>query len=501
MHKTEAERLAGFFVTKNKVVREARSEKGTRVMQNTVRVWGTRLMEGVAARHIKTFYAAAFSTIMLAVLINALQPYLLNSVLGLPLRDHGKVSGQVGFVSEVLMIFLVGAFGLISDKKGRRIVYASGFFVMALGFALTPLSTSITLLMITRGAFAVGIAAATAMLATIAADYVQNPDRGKANAIMGIMNGFGAVAAALGLAKLPRLFTALGQDGTTAAWSTYLTAAALAFASGLLMLFGLKEGRHAQAAHEHEPPLWQMAKIGWSAAQNNIGIALSYAAAFVARADLAVAGVYLPLWLTKHHSASIDPSLSGSASLAAIDLAAANGVAAGGKLIAIIGGAGLVFAPVIGILCDRIHRVHALAIGLGLNVLGYGLTFFVKDPTSSFLAMTAMVIGFGQVGAVIASQVLIQDLAPAGKRGAVIGFFGTFGALGIMVTLLAGGFLFDAWMEAGPFVLLAVLNLIVMIAALLLKNRIPIVRLTATVRPASHRTRGVRATDVSSSPI
>lgn len=446
------------------------------------KVWGTRLMADVAGRHIKTFYAAAFSTIMLAVLINALQPYLLTSVLGLPLRDHGKVSGQVGFVSEILMVFLVGIFGALSDKHGRRIVYALGFGLMALGFALTPLSTSVPALMLTRGLYAFGIAAATAMLATIAADYVQNPDRGKANAIMGVMNGFGAVAAALGLAKLPQLFTALGQDGITAAWSTYLTAAALSLLAAGLMLFGLKKGRSTEASAEgHDIPLLQMARQGLAAGRDNIGIALSYAAAFVARADLAVAGVFLPLWLSKHY-ASTSNTAGGEAGLAAIDAAAAQGVAAGGMIIAIVGGSGLLFAPVIGILCDRINRVHALAIGLSLNVIGYGLTFFVKDPTAGFLSMAAIVIGFGQVGAVISSQVLIQELAPAKQRGAVIGLFGTFGALGIMFTLLAGGFLFDAWMEAGPFILLAVLNLIVVIASLLLKGRIETARAPAPRR-------------------
>jgi MFS family permease len=201
-------------------------------------------------------------------------------------------------------------------------------------------------------------------------------------------------------------------------------------------------------------------------------VALSYAAAFVARADLAVAGVFLPLWLTKHHTGLIPDGLGEAEQLAALDAAAAAGVDAGGKLIAIVGGCGLMFAPVIGILCDRIDRVTALAIGLAFNVVGYGLTFFVDAPEGAMISIAAAVIGCGQVGGVISSQVLIQQQAPAAYRGSVIGAFGTSGALGIMVTLLVGGYLFDAWTEAGPFVMLAGLNLIVVIAALAMRGRV-----------------------------
>ncbi|MCX6131280.1 MAG: MFS transporter [Proteobacteria bacterium] len=345
-----------------------------------------------------------------------------------------------------------------------------GFFIMAIGLILTPLQGSIAWLMVSRGVFAIGVAAATAMLATIAADYVENKDRGKANAIMGIMNGFGAVAAAIGFAKLPKLFQAFGQDGLQAGRSSYFLAAGLATLFGLIMLWGLRKATVIEKGDEaHSLPFITMIRQGLGAARQDLGVSLSYAAAFVARADLAVAGVFFPLWLTRHLSSHLDPQLSLSERLLAIDMAAASGVAAGGKLIAIIGSAGLVFAPVIGILCDRINRVQALIFGLGLNVLGYGLTFFVTDPSGSGLAAIAVIIGFGQVGAVISSQVLIQELAPPAMRGSIIGCFGTFGAFGIMVSLLGGGWLFDRWTEAGPFVFLALMNLLVLLAAIWFK--------------------------------
>lgn len=424
-------------------------------MSRPARIFGTRVESGVRSRHLITFYGAAFATILFAVLINALQPFLLTTVLNIPLHEQGQVSAQAAFIGEIVLVVLIGVFGVLSDRVGRRIVYGLGFFVVGLGFLISPWT-----LLLGRAVYAVGIAAATAMLSTIAADYVINRDRGKANAIMGIMNGLGAVAAALGLAKLPHLFQSLGQDGPTAAKTTFAVIAGLSLLVAVWMLWGLKRKDQTQHAQdEHQLNFFRMVKEGWAEARKNSSIALCYAAAFVARADLAVAGVFFPLWLSKHFSERIDPQLVDMERMRALDLATAAGVASGGKLVAIIGAAALLFAPIVGILCDRWNRFHVLLLTLLINVVGYGLTWMIKDPTQGTMAFICLIIGCGQVGAVIASQVLVQQFAPEAKRGTIVGTFGSFGALGIMVTLLTGGWLFDRWMEAGPFIFLAFCNL------------------------------------------
>jgi MFS family permease len=323
-----------------------------------------------------------------------------------------------------------------------------------------------------RAIFAAGIAGATAMLSTLAADYVVNESRGKANAIMGVMNGLGAMAAALGMAKLPSVFLQAGQDGISAGRNTAYIAAGLCVTVALLLQWGLKEKGGEHAAGERIPFL-EMASESVRAAKEDPGVVLGYMSAFVARADLAVAGTFFPLWMTTHAAeqltkAGVDPSLLGGL----MDEAASRGIKDGGILVAIAGGCGLLFAPAIGILCDRINRVNALMIGLSMNVVGYGLTFFIVDPSSGLMKVAAAIIGFGQVGGVISSQVLIQEQAPAKYRGSVIGAFGASGAAGIMFCLFAGGKLFDAWRGAGPFVLLAALNFIVIAFAWMMKARI-----------------------------
>ncbi len=441
-------------------------------MSEQRKFWGARLNPGVLPKHLFHFYLAAFFTIMLAVTFAVLQPYLLQTFLNLPIREHGSASGKIGFFAEVVVLALVGVWGIWSDRIGRRAVYALGFVIMGIGFALTPMSRSLSDLIGARMIFSVGIAGTTAMLSTLAADYVVNENRGKANAIMGVMNGLGAMAAALGIAKLPSIFVNRGQDGISAGTSTAYVAAGLCIAVALLLQLGLK-GKGGEQISEERVPFFKMAGEGVRAAKEDMGVVLCYMSAFVARADLAVAGTFFPLWMTTHYASQLSEVGVNPAQFALMmDEAAARGIKEGGILVAIAGGCALLFAPVIGILCDRINRVNALVIGLTMNVLGYGLVFFVMDPTSTLMKVAAGIIGFGQVGGVISSQVLIQQQAPAKFRGSVVGAFGACGAAGIMFCLFVGGKLFDAWRGAGPFVLLAVLNALVVALALVVKSRV-----------------------------
>ena len=318
-----------------------------------------------------------------------------------------------------------------------------------------------------RGLYSIGSAATTGMMTTVVADYVINEDRGKATAIMGVFIGLGATTGAMVIGRLPQFYSKVqNQDGITAGWSSYLTVTVICVVLAIVMRLGLKGG--VQESESARIGFLDKVNEGLASAKRDAGVALSYAAAFVTRADNIVAGLFFPLWLSKYYQAG----LAEGATVEAIDAACAKGIASGGLLIGIVGGGSLIFAPIIGILCDRINRVTALAIGLSMNVVGYGLIFFIEDPTSAFMKIAAVIVGFGQTGGVIASQVLIQQQAIPKYRGSIIGFFGMCGAFGIMVISWTGGKLFDVISEQSPFVLIAALNLVVIILALVLKSRI-----------------------------
>jgi predicted MFS family arabinose efflux permease len=64
---------------------------------------------------------------------------------------------------------------------GRPTVYALGFFFLALGFGLSSYATSYLALVMYRLIYALGAAAAAAMLTTVMADYVAYKDKGTAS--------------------------------------------------------------------------------------------------------------------------------------------------------------------------------------------------------------------------------------------------------------------------------------------------------------------------------
>ena len=78
----------------------------------------------------------------------------------------------------------------------------------------------------------------------------------------------------------------------------------------------------------------------------------------------------------------------------------------------------------------------------------------------------AIILGMGEINAVLAAQALIGQEAPEDGRGSVVGVFGFFGAIGILIAASLGGYLFDNWMPAGPFVLMGIANFLLMIISI-----------------------------------
>ena len=418
----------------------------------------TQLQPGIHKHNLATFYFIAFVTICLASLINMLQPFMLSEFLGLPTSQHGVPTGQLAFAGEMVMIALVGFFGILSDRTGRRRIYGLGLMIMGVGFAITPFSNSIEILILTRCIYAVGVAAATAMLAIVVADYVQDEDRGKATGIMGFMNGLGAMISAMVLMKVPSWLTQGGMDATTAGWYTYVGVAIFAIISAIIAWTLLSGQKPVKKTNEEKLTFIEGIKAGINAAKDP-GIALSYAASFVARPDLAIVALFIPLWISKYGQE-------------VMQLPVQEALAKAGIVLACCFGASLLFAPIIGIITDRINRVGAVSLALIINTVGYGLTYFITNPTSAMMMGVMVIIGMGQVSGVITSQVLIQQQAPAANRGSIIGLFGLFGAVGILFCSYVGGVLFDEMGPAGPFVLLATLNGAVGLWGLAIMNKV-----------------------------
>ena len=423
---------------------------------NRKSIIGLSVAEAVTATNLFAFYAACLAAIMLATFLPQSQAFLLTEYLRIPESEQGVISGDLNFWGEIVIIATVGLYGALSDRVGRRLVMAGGFLVVGIAFWFYPRATTVGELLTYRLVYSAGIAAVTCMMVTVVADYVRNVSRGKASGYMGIMNGVGAMIAAFVLIKLPARFIDGGMTPLDAGIATFNIVAGIALLTALLLWFGLRKRPPEHV--EERPGLARMIADGLAAARDP-GIALAYGASFVARGNLAVVGTFLALWLTTHGTAELG-------------MTAADALARAGMIIGISYTAALVGAPLFGILTDRVKRTTALGITLLVAFIGYGGTYFVTDPFGGLMIALMVLVGLSEVGCIITSGVLIAQQAPARIRGSVIGIFNLAGAVGILVASKVGGYLFDHWKAAGPFVFFGLIALAVLIWAVLAGRRI-----------------------------
>jgi MFS family permease len=100
--------------------------------------------------------------------------------------------------------------------------------------------------------------------------------------------------------------------------------------------------------------------------------------------------------------------------------------------------------------------------------LGYIAGGFVGDPSSQWITLVAVLLGMGQISAIIASQTVLGQEAPQDVRGAVFGLAGIFASCGILFTTAVGGWLYDVVGKGTPFFLIGAVNVAIMVFGLYL---------------------------------
>jgi len=172
-----------------------------------------------------------------------------------------------------------------------------------------------------------------------------------------------------------------------------------------------------------------------------------------ARGDAIIITSFLALWVNKWE---IDRGTPEEA------------IAAAGVITGIAQTVALIFAPAFGIASDYIDRTLCQTIAAFVAVLGYLWMFFLSDPTGTVAKIAVCFVGIGEIGVIVTSQILVASEAPKEIRGSVSGFFGLAGSISILVCTKVGGYLFDHWRESGPFLFVALFNLIVFIFGVIL---------------------------------
>lgn len=424
---------------------------GSGSVQEGIKVASIWMEPGVSALNARIFFFIAYMSIGLLVYNSIGIPYLLQQNLGVALSDQGRIVGDLQFLSEIILLLSFGPAGILADRFGRRQVYGLGIFIMGLAYFLLPLAGSLTELFFYRGLLGLGIAFASGMLITILADYPQERSRGKMVAVIGILNGLGVLTVALTMGRLPQvLMNNFGLTPDLAGRYTFWLIAALCFVAGVVGLLGLKSGTPVKA--EDRLPIKELAVSGFQEGARNPRIALAYASAFVARADLVILGSFLVLW------GQVAGTQQG------LDTASAS--AAGSRLFAVASTAALLWLPILGAILDRFNRITGIAFCMTITAVAYGSMILVKDPLAPAAMGWFAFLGIGQISAFLGSTILIGQEAPIAKRGAVVGMFNIFGAIGILIGVVVGGRVFDAIGPWAPFMFICIIASVCVIFAI-----------------------------------
>jgi len=410
-----------------------------------------RIAPGVTTGHMMTLLFGSFFGIAMMGFINASQPYLFTEVLKVPTAEQGPLAGNLTFLSEILVVATIGIIGAMSDKFGRKPIWAGAFLIFSVGYVLYPLAQTVEQLTAFRLFFALGLAMNTAMLPSVINDYAVEASRGRLISVCFMLNGLGFILLLTPLRLLLPYFEGIVDgDPVLAARYWLWTPAAVCLLVSTVLLIGLKPGAPAQLGKRD--PMLATLKIGIRAAKR-IRVTLAYVTAAVARGDMSVLSTFFVLWLTQEAIAGGMPTTDASTHAL--------------KFYILIQVFALCWLPILGIILDRIDRVAGVAFAMLVAGVGYAALTLMGDPLGPQMWFVAVLIGMGEMSANLASLTLIGSEAPEKGRGAVIGMFSLCGAIGILSIAKFGGMLSGVYGTIAPFALIAIANAVVFVFAML----------------------------------
>ena len=410
-----------------------------------------RLQPGISRMNGYTVLFACLTGIPFLVIINFIQPFILTAMLDIPMQRHGSISGSLAFLHEIILILLTSPIGALSDRIGRRRILGAGYIVAAIGLMAYPWAESVAGLTLIRCIYAVGAAAIVSTYSIILTDYPEEKSRGKLIAMAGVLNGLGIVIVTLIGGNLPAWLMSLDYEAAAAGRFSMALVAIACIISGVIVVLGLRGGDRGITKGDEKEAFLSLLRRGFGAARNP-RIAVAYASAFAGRGDVVVIGTFVSLW--------------GTQSGIARGMTEADALAQATIVFAVLQTASLLASPFIGILNDRINRVTALAVGMTLAAIGYIAFGLQTDPFNANWIPIAVILGLGQISAILAGTTLIGQEAEPKITGATIGVWAFCGAVGTLLGSYVGGRIYDLIAPGAPFLMMGIANLLVALATL-----------------------------------
>jgi len=424
----------------------------------TEKVKKSLLQPGVTKGNLLTLLFAAFGSALL-LFVSFGQEFVLTVFLKIPLESQGRVGGGLQSVREIVVLFSILLGCMLAVRFWWRSVFSTGFLFLVLGVFLFPFATNSTVLSAFYAISGIGAAFVTGMLTTVLADYVMPDSRGKFTGLQAVLNTLGGTFVLFGIKRMPKMFADGGMEIGDAGRMTYYIVTGICVVVAVVLWIGLS--RKWSAANEERRGFTTIIKEGLTEGRKP-GVALAYLAGFISRSDLVVVGVFLTIWINK---AGIESGLNPA------DATAKVGAILGiGAIAQLLLGFGLGY--LVDLIGRRWSRVDSLAAAALIGVVSYSGMFFITDPLGGRMMAWMGVLAVAQIFGIIASQVFITQQARPEIRASVNGFFGVCGAFAQIVLAYIGGFLFDKWSPTAPFLLVAGLNLVLLLACFVMRGRV-----------------------------
>ena len=405
---------------------------------------GIAIPVGLTRVNFTTLYLTSWIMGCLMALPAIVQPAFLKETIGIPEGLAGSINSGLQNMSQVATLLLIGLVGIASDRYGRKILIIAGFVIcciffivfghsktIVLSLGIESLAGQLSFVYLSRFIIGIGLVLSHPQFITMVADYTFERGRGKGMVLHAIMMSLGTLTV---YGILARLATSIGVLG-------------LLYIGGLLGLWGALIARIGLV---ERMPGEKAKKAGikhiYRVASKNFALKLSYAAALITRADIAIPSTLLIVWMVTVADA--------------FGYTPVEATVRGGIFLMVGSIFRLISFPAVGVLLDRVGRTPVLIATLIMGGVGYLMIATVENPFSYLMVLYICLLGLGKNGAIVAVNTLASDAAPKPLRGSILGGLNTLGTLGIILFLQAGGYLFDNISHQSPFLFKGVVNLL-----------------------------------------